>query len=241
MGQGIVITATNTHVGKTVVAACLARAMLEAGVDVGIMKPFATGCVGTPLVSEDAMLLAKALRLEGRSCLSKINPVSLGAPLAPRVAAEEAGVVIDTAGVIAQVDARLAEHDFVIIEGVGGLEVPIAKGVLFSHLVAQWGLPVVVVCHDDLGCINDALLTLHRLEDLGIETAGVVMNQVQPEAARSSASNQRMIADHALSLVSFWRMPYLSGTPGSDAWFQAGATALVKSGITAALLPKTRM
>jgi len=172
---GIFITGTDTGVGKTIVSAALARLLRDRGVNVGVMKPVTSGCreADGRLVSEDAELLAWAA---GVNLDDECAPYCLRAPIAPSVAATREGVRIDFSR-IREAYRRLAErHDFVIVEGAGGLMVPLSGGLLVADLVLALQLPLLVVTRPNLGTINHTVLTCFTAKQLGIRLRGVIVN-----------------------------------------------------------------
>jgi dethiobiotin synthetase len=179
--KGIFITGTDTGVGKTVVAATLARLLKTRGVNVGVMKPVTSGCLELEgrLVSDDAELLAWGA---GLSVVEQDNaPYLLRAPLAPSEAASREGVRIDF-GIILKSYQRLADHhDFVIVEGAGGLMVPLAGGMLIADLITALKLPILVVTRPNLGTINHTLLTTFAAKQMGIAVSGVIINNYPAE------------------------------------------------------------
>jgi dethiobiotin synthetase len=188
-GKGIFITGTDTGVGKTIVASALARLLHLHGVNVGVMKPVTCGCLEENglLVSEDASLLAWSAGVAGVD--PDMAPYLLRLPIAPAEAARREGVGIDSQ-YIADSFARLSSrHDFVIVEGAGGLMVPLAGGLLIADLVKQLSLPLLVVARPNLGTINHTLLTCFAASQLGITVKGVVINDYPetPEIAEESA------------------------------------------------------
>ena len=145
MTRGIFITGTDTGVGKTVVAAALARLLRLRGINVGVMKPVTSGCSeqNGRLRSDDAELLAWAAELD--SVENDNAPYLLRAPIAPSVAAEQEGVRVDF-NAIADAFKRLAgRHDFVVVEGAGGLMAPISGGLMVADLANRLALPLLVV------------------------------------------------------------------------------------------------
>jgi dethiobiotin synthetase len=171
----IFITGTDTGVGKTVVAAVLARLLKLHGVRVTVMKPVTSGCLvdahGTH--SEDAELLAWAA---GVPVEHDLAPYRLLAPIAPSVAASREGIRIDF-GDIQQAFERLsARAEFVIVEGAGGLMVPLSGGLLVADLVNRLKIPLLVVARPDLGTINHTVLTCFAARQLGIDLRGVILN-----------------------------------------------------------------
>ena len=175
MSRGIFVTGTDTGVGKTVVAATLARLLRQRGVNVGVMKPVTSGCLERDggLVSEDAELLAWAAGVEVDA---DVAPYRLQAPIAPSVAAAREGVTVSFAAIRAAY-RRLAErHEFVIVEGAGGLMVPLAGGLLVADLVTALGLPLLVVARPGLGTVNHTVLTCFTAKQLGLDLRGTVLN-----------------------------------------------------------------
>ncbi len=173
---GIFITGTDTGVGKTVAAAALGLALREAGVNVGVMKPIETGA---PLVAgrrrgEDAAVLHRLLA--PGDPIEDVNPIALAIPAAPAAAARHAGATIDLR-LIREAYARLeARHDVVLIEGAGGLLVPIDAKTTMADLARTLGCPLIVVARQRLGTINHTLLTLREAERSGLRILGVVLN-----------------------------------------------------------------
>ncbi len=188
-GRGIFVTGTDTGVGKTVVAATLARLLRRRGVNVGVVKPVTSGCIEQDgvLVSEDVELLSWAAG--DASPLADRAPYLLRAPLAPSVAAEQEGVRIDFSTIEAAVQRQVAAHDFVIVEGAGGLMVPLAGGLMVADLIVRLGLPALVVARPDLGTVNHTCLTVFTARQLGIDVRGTIVANypAAPDAAQASA------------------------------------------------------
>lgn len=185
--RGVFVTGTDTGVGKTLVAAALARFLRNRQVDVGVMKPVETGVADPGQTGPDAALLQWAANCSDEPSL--IAPYRLRAPLAPSLAAREESVRIDLEFIVSTARALTDSHEFTIIEGAGGLMVPLAGGLLISDLVLKIGLPLVVVCRPGLGTINHTLLTIHAARAMGISVAGFIINGMpsQPDAAEASA------------------------------------------------------
>lgn len=165
MFSSLFVAGTDTGVGKTLVTSLIALKLRQAGVDAGVMKPFASGCerLDGALVSEDAVFLKQATGVEDE--LDLINPIRLEEPLAPLVAARRAGV--STTGWKSEVLEAYQElrrrHECVLVEGVGGLLVPVGEenGLIWTcvDLISEWMLPVTLVARRRLGTINHTLLT----------------------------------------------------------------------------------
>jgi dethiobiotin synthetase len=180
---GLFVTGTDTGVGKTVVAGAIADWFRRKGARVAVLKPVATGCVKRRegLVSEDAEFLAVCA--EARHPLDLICPVRYVEPLAPAIAAERAGEPMDWEAVQRSIDLMTPESDVMIVEGVGGLMVPLDPKHTVRDL-AQWlKLPTVVVARPNLGTINHTLLTVEMLRSANVTVRGVVVNRYPPEGA----------------------------------------------------------
>lgn len=179
---GIFITGTDTEIGKTVIAGGLAAALKAAGVDVGVMKPIASGGIEHKgrIVSEDALFLKSAAQVD--DALDLINPICLRHPLAPSVAAEIERVSID----LRQIDEAFAQlcqrHEFIVVEGVGGIAVPICEEMLVVDMAQRFQLPVLVVARPNLGTINHTVLTVEFARSYSLEICGIVLNASQEES-----------------------------------------------------------
>lgn len=174
--RGIFITGTDTGVGKTYVACGIAAALRSRGVDVGVMKPAETGCrmKDSRLVPADSLKLMRAAGV--KDPLSQVNPYCFRKPLAPAMAAELEGAVI-VMGKIQKAYAKLSDrHDFMIVEGAGGVMVPLSWDASYLDLAESLGLPALVVARPGLGTINHTLLTVEALRGRGIAIAGIVIN-----------------------------------------------------------------
>lgn len=178
---GIFVTATDTDVGKTLVAAAIACTLKENGVRVAVMKPFASGCVKKDgkLISEDVELLKKAAGMQEEDDL--VCPVKFAAPLAPNWAAR-----IDQTSKAEIAKARAAfktlceKYEFLVVEGVGGLQVPITDDYFVSDLIADWKLPSIIVARCGLGTLNHTMLTLEAMRLRDLPVTAIVFNYNTP-------------------------------------------------------------
>lgn|SRR5574341_360454 len=176
MRKGIFITGTDTGVGKTYVACGIAAALRSCGVDVGVMKPAESGCrmKNGGLVPADSLRLMKAADVE--DSLSLVNPYRFRKPLAPAIAAELEGRDVNKERIMKAFAALSRRHDFMLVEGAGGIMVPLSKNALFLDLAGSLRLPVLIVARPGLGTINHTLLTVEALRSRGVPIAGIVMN-----------------------------------------------------------------
>jgi len=191
MGKGLFITGTDTGVGKTIVTAVLARVLRLRGVNVGVMKPVTSGCREQDgvLISDDAELLAWAA---GVDCDDDVAPYRLREPIAPSEAAKIDGVKIDFGRITACYRRLAARYDFVLVEGAGGLMVPLHGGLLVADLARQLDLPLLVVTHTGLGTINHSVLTCFAAGQMELEVCGVIVNSypTEPNLAERGAAHQ---------------------------------------------------
>lgn len=191
MSRGIFVTGTDTGVGKTIVSATLARLLRMNGINVGVMKPVTSGCREEEgsLVSDDALLLCRAA---GISYSDDIAPYCFREALAPAEAARSEGVRIDFNHIKAMYERLATSHDYIIVEGAGGLMVPLSGGLLVSDLALLLDLPLLVVARPGLGTINHTLLTSFAAQQMGLRVAGVIINGMpdNPGLAEKSAPHQ---------------------------------------------------
>jgi len=194
--KGLFITGTDTEVGKTVVTAALAHAFKQRGVNVGVMKPVATGCRrgrGGELISSDVEHLLRAS--DSSDPLELISPYRFEPPVAPWIALRQAqgerGISLDR---IEKAFRELAHrHDFVLVEGIGGLLVPLDEKQTVADLARRLGLPVLIVARAGLGTINHTLLTIEAARSAGLEIFGVVLNGRSSRPSLAERTNPAVI------------------------------------------------
>ncbi|MFV8834479.1 dethiobiotin synthase [Aquisalimonas sp.] len=181
---GLFVTGTDTEVGKTVVGCSLLAGLNALGMTAAAMKPVASGCERTAdgLRNEDALALMAAASV--RHGYDVVNPVALEPAIAPHLAAIEAGITVDVAGLAAAARALAADADLLLVEGAGGWRVPLTEDAGFADLAAALGYPVVLVVAVRLGCINHALLTAEAVRRDGLPLAGWVANIMNPDEPR---------------------------------------------------------
>jgi dethiobiotin synthetase len=180
MKRGIFVTGTDTGVGKTLVASALAYLLKNQGLDVGVMKPVATGAKrgAHGLVSEDAVLLMEAVGSQDPYQL--VNPICLPSPLAPMVASQLDGQPIELDSIWTAFKSLRKMHEFLVVEGIGGLLVPIMKDFYVADMVRRMGLPLLIVSRPSLGTINHTLLTIEGARRRRLTIKGVVLNNTSP-------------------------------------------------------------
>ena len=185
--MNLFLTGTDTDVGKTYVASLLVRALRRAGMDTAPMKPI---CCGD---RADAEMLHEACEREVP--LNTINPVWYRTPAAPYTAAVIENRPADLALIRATFEKLRARHRSLIIEGVGGWLVPIAREYFVADLAAEFGLPVAVVVRNRLGAINHALLTVREIERRGMPFAGIILNNMEPAEEIGGTTNRSILEE----------------------------------------------
>ncbi|HXX76586.1 MAG TPA: dethiobiotin synthase [Nitrospiraceae bacterium] len=186
---GVFITGTDTAVGKTLVSAVLALQMKQQGYTVGVMKPIETGVSKARLAQSDGARLQGIV--ESDEALGAISPFRFELPLTPLAAAQAEGRQIDPA-VIYKVYRLLSDrYECLVMEGVGGVHVPLAPKFAVIDLVAHLKLPAVVVGRSRLGGINHALLTVEALQRRKIPIVALVLNQTEPVRSKIDRLQER--------------------------------------------------
>jgi dethiobiotin synthetase len=186
----IFITGTDTGVGKTMATAALARFFNSRGLKVGVMKPCETGVADPDLPGEDARLLLWAAA--SGDDVNLVAPYRLKIPAAPSLAAEHESVFIDAQRIVDAFTEIRKGKDLVLIEGAGGLMVPLRGGFLMADLIGQMGSRLLVVARPSLGTINHTLLTIFAARTMELPLAGFLINRMpaQPNVAEEDAPHQ---------------------------------------------------
>ncbi len=181
--HGFFVTGTDTGVGKTLVACALLAGFGGRGMKAVGMKPVACGVepVSGNLVNDDVERLIGAGNVAAPR--EHVNPYCFAPPIAPHIAARQAGVTIALDRVEQSFRALAAQADVVVVEGVGGFLVPLGPGTDSAQLAARLALPVVLVVGMRLGCLNHALLTAREVAGSGLKLAGWVANHIDPQMA----------------------------------------------------------
>ena len=205
MAQGFFITGTDTGVGKTIIAAALVRVARHLGFSAVGMKPIETGCTkagssrqhaghrDNTLIPQDGKLLRKISGTD--ESLDLIAPVRFEHPLAPMPASEMEGISVDIAKIRDAFSTLVSRYSVVIIEGIGGILVPITKDYSVLDLAKDFSLPVIVVARPGLGTINHTLLTVRCALKERIPVAGVIVNYSLPaERTLAEQTNPQVLA-----------------------------------------------
>jgi len=207
MGKGPFILEPDTAGEKSFVAGLLANILQACGIDVGVLHPVETGCPWRDgrLEPQDALYLKE--RAGAADPLDEICPYALEMPAAPSVAAEAAGVAIDLDRIAGWFQHLAARHQLTLVEGAGGLMVPLTDMADTTHLVQKLRIPVLVVTRTSLGTINHTLLTCHWARQKRLSILGVVLNSPTGPPDPTEEANLEALAAR-LSTPLLGRIPY---------------------------------
>lgn len=180
MSKNLFITATGTDVGKTYVSALIIKKMREAGYDCGYFKPVLSGVVekGGKLIESDCNYVVNTANIPATAdeCVSYWWKEAVS----PHLAAQRAGVNIDTKKILSDFQKKTEEYDYLLIEGAGGITCPLrlfgGEKYLLNDLVSELGAPIIIVADGGLGTINSTLLTVEYAKSKGIKINGIILN-----------------------------------------------------------------
>lgn len=206
MKQGFFITGTDTGVGKTLIATALVHGFAQSGKRVIGMKPVAAGAAlqDGQLLNDDVVQLIAASNVEAP--LSLINPYVFEPPVAPHIAAAQAGISMSISKLKSDFESLNDAADVVVVEGAGGFLVPLNSSEDMADLAMALDLPVVLVVGMRLGCLNHALLTVAAIEARGLRLAGWIANRIDPQMTNFSEnleSLKQRITAPCLGVVSY--------------------------------------
>jgi dethiobiotin synthetase len=187
--KGIFVTGTDTGVGKTVVTAAIVWNLIQAGKSIGLMKPVQTGTIVSG--PTDIEFVQKVLGTD--YSLDVSCPFMFPDPLAPLAASMLVGERINIDKIKDSYTRLSAENDTVIVEGAGGLLVPILEDYYMSDLASDLDLPVLIVTRPNLGTLNHTLLTLESAEKRGLDVAGIVINNYPWDPGLPEQTNPELI------------------------------------------------
>jgi dethiobiotin synthetase len=191
VNRGCFVTATDTAVGKTVLAAALVASLAARGEPVRALKPVVTGVEEPePGVPADHELLARV----GGLAPDEVAPLRFGPAVSPHLAAQLAGTTIDVGELLDAAHAAAGDGETLVVEGVGGLLVPLAPGWDVRAFARELGLPVVIAARPGLGTINHTLLTLEAARAAGLDVRAVVLTPWPALPSTMESSNRATIA-----------------------------------------------
>lgn len=192
MMNGIFVTGTDTDVGKTIISSGLAAVLNEKKIDVGVFKPLLSG-----ISREDPASDTSLLKKLSKTTLSyeEITPFAFKEPLAPYVAGKLEGKNVTIEEVLNHWEKIRRKHEFFIVEGAGGISVPLGKQFLVSDLIKAMQLPLVIVARPNLGTVNHVFLTVQYAKSLGLPVAGVVINGISDHPDLAEKTNPELIEE----------------------------------------------
>lgn len=216
--DGVFVVGTDTGVGKTVVAGGLARSLRHRGLDVAACKPAESGG------RDDAEFLAEAVDASPED----VCPRFLEHPLAPEVAAEMEDVDLVYDELVDEVERRVADAEFAVVEGIGGLRVPLTETKEVSDLVVDLGYTALVVARPSLGALNHTALTLEALRGRDVEVAGVVLSGFPYDPGLAERTNPGEISRvNDVDVLELERLDVVSVEAAADAVGRSGVVDLV--------------
>lgn len=208
MSKTIFITGTDTAVGKTTISVLLLKKLNRLGYKTFAMKPLASGCImdiNYNLINDDALALQAAASIFKPYAV--VNPIALKEPIAPHLAAKLMGKRLSGALLMETIISHLQpEADINLIEGVGGWSVPLNEKELFSEVISNLKIPVILVVAIKLGCLNHAILTYHNILQMKVPLLGWVANCIEPDTLTSSeniATLNQWIDAPCLGVITF--------------------------------------
>lgn len=211
--KGFFITGTDTGVGKTFVTAGIAAVLRGKGINVGVMKPVETGCIEKDgkLVPQDAVFLRESAGVNDE--IDLINPYRFKAPLVPSIASRLENKTIELNNIKECHDKLAAQHKVMLVEGVGGLLVPLNETETVADLIKLFQLPLIVIAESRLGAINHTLLTVKHAQSIGIEVKGIILNYPAFSMDESLSTNKIEIK-RLTGLPIFGEMPFCDADRG---------------------------
>jgi dethiobiotin synthetase len=209
MNHGLFITGTDTGVGKTVVAAAIIKALHLQGIHACGMKPIETGCsrVGNTLYPSDGMFLKKVARMDEH--IGFVTPYCFENPVAPSLASEMEGKAIHIPLITEKFQALLERYPAVVVEGIGGILVPIKKDYFVVDLIRELDLPLVIVARPSLGTINHTLLTIDYALGKGIKVSGVIINFSRPPESTVAENTNPLLLEQICPVPVVGIFPHL--------------------------------
>ncbi len=211
MNNGLFITGTDTGVGKTVVTAGLAMLLRSRHQPVGVMKPIQTGCRGVNgrSFTDDNKILRWAAETD--DSLELVTPYRFHSPLAPLVAGRIERKRISPSKILRAYRQLQQRHFFILVEGIGGILVPITKKDRVLELIQLLDLPLLIVARSGLGTLNHTLLTVHQAREAGIPVAAILLNTPQPQKQGLAEKTNPGILAELTGLPVLGPIPFIEG------------------------------
>ncbi len=226
--KGFFITGTDTGVGKTVITAALIQAIGLLGLKVCGMKPIETGCLKSEsrvesselrikdrvLIPSDGMFLKKTAGMDDP--IDLVTPIRLENPLAPLPASEIEDIPVDIEKIKRAYTELSKKYEVIVVEGIGGLLVPIKRDYFVLNLARDFGLPIIVVSRPGLGTINHTLLTVNYAIKEGLTVAGIIINYSQPPEGTPAEETNPEVIKQISPVPIIGIFPYLENKEGTN-------------------------
>ncbi len=220
--NGFFITGTDTGIGKTVATAGLCRLLCDDGLDAAPMKPVQTGAEPPDRSPDLDFCLKAGGRQPSNDSYRLMCPYLFAPACSPHLAARTAGVEIDITTIAAAAKRLEAQHNAILVEGAGGVLVPLTGHQTMLDLMKALSLPVLLVSRGGLGTINHTLLSLNVLRAAGLSVAGVIFNDAAPLPDDMISRDNPLVIKQFGDVDILGHIPYIRGIdhagPRSDAW-----------------------
>ncbi len=220
MNSGFFITGTDTGVGKTMVTAGLAILLRSRCQPVGVMKPIQTGCrrVNGRLFPDDTKILQWAAETDDP--LELVTPYRFQSPLAPFVVGRIERKRILPSKILRAYRRLKQRHSFILVEGIGGILVPITKKDRVLELIQLLKLPLLIVARSGLGTLNHTLLTVHQAREAGIPVMAILLNTSRPQKQGLAEKTNPGILAELTGLPVFGPIPFIEGMQFNEGGFK---------------------
>jgi dethiobiotin synthetase len=209
MAKGFFITGTDTGVGKTIMAGAIVKALMFLGLRPCAVKPIESGCSrdGDVLVPYDGMFLKQTAHVD--EPLQLITPCCFESPLAPLAASDTEMTDVDLNEIRKSYAKLSRKYDAMVVEGIGGIMVPITKDYFVSNLASEFDLPLIIVARPGLGTINHTMLTVHCALREGLRVAGIIINYSRPPEHSLAEKTNAVVLAQICPVPIIGTFPYL--------------------------------
>lgn len=226
--KGFFVTGTDTDVGKTIISGGLAAVLHENNLDVGVFKPMLSGISRDDPESDTSFLKEMS---QTALTAEEITPFTFCEPVSPLVAAQQEGKTVELEEIMQKWEKVRRKCGCFIVEGAGGISVPLGEKFLVSDVIQKIGLPLIIVARPDLGTINHTFLTVHYARSAGIKVAGIIINGRKDGPSLAEKTNPAVIEQ-------FTGVPVLGITPRLGKVTKKNVTEMVKECIDVDFLMK---
>jgi dethiobiotin synthetase len=203
------ITGTDTGVGKTLFTAALAASLRKLGVNVGVMKPVATGLLQkTDFKSSDVSILHDAVKASDSQ--DEINPIFMPLPISPYDASKILDIPFDKKIIFEQFRKLKNKHDVMLVEGIGGIMTPLTKDYFVANMIKEMGLEAIIVTRSTLGTLNHTMMTVNTCHDYKIPLKGIIINNYD-EKGGPAETNSPITLYEITNVAILGVLPFVKG------------------------------